>query len=83
MLDEIERQNAEFAYQPGHVMATLLRLARAGLRVPALEEDVERLRGLLAWCRPRLRNDAYRETLDRMLRDGTEADHTPIVQSNS
>lgn len=36
---------------------------------------------VIEWCRPRLKNDAYRATLDGYLAAPLEPDHTPIVQS--
>jgi len=47
-----------------------------------LENEIERLKGLITWCRPRLRHEAYRMRLDAaMAGKSPEPDHTPIVHS--
>lgn len=47
-----------------------------------VQAEIERLRGLLTWCRPRLRHEAYRMRLDAaMAGKSPEPDHTAIVRS--
>ena len=47
-------------------------------------DEIERLQGLLTWCRPRLRHHAYRMRLDAAM-DGQcqELDHTQIEHSEN
>jgi hypothetical protein len=45
-------------------------------------DEIERLKGLITWCRPRLRHEAYRMRLDAaMAGKSPEPDHTAIVHS--
>lgn len=43
-------------------------------------KDVERLRKLVAWCRPRLKRAVYQEYVDRCLADLTLLDPDPEMQ---
>lgn len=44
-------------------------------------DEIERLRRIIKWCRPRLANQEYRDTLDGYVAGPIDADHTKLVQS--
>ena len=43
-------------------------------------KDVERLRKLVAWCRPRLKRECYQEYVDKCLADLSILDPDPEMQ---
>jgi hypothetical protein len=45
------------------------------------QQEIERLRQIIAWCRPRLKLAVYRQTLDQYVTAPAAPDHTPIVRS--
>lgn len=54
-------------------------------RVIAMIDEIERLRKLIAWCKPRLKETAYRTLLDHYLDNphvASEWDNMKIVQSD-
>ena len=59
-------------------------VGQSGMRLEAADE-IDRLRKLIAWCRPRLKQPAYRTLLDRYLDNpgaASEWDDMKIVQSD-